>query len=807
MLFSYFRTAFRSLLKNKAFSFLNIFGLAIGMACCMVIFQYVTYEKSYDKFHTNYENLYRVQYNYYQNGTNIFECAAAVPAVGPAMKENFPEIEDYAIAYPASGIISYNNVPFRERKIQLATPSWLTMFNWPLVQGDIETVLDGPKKAVLTESTAKRYFGEEDPIGKYIKYAGGWLSGDYLVTGIVKDVPENSHVKFDVLLSHASLKEPSNGQSETAWGWYDHNTYVSLKPGTDPEEFDKKFADYLYSIRGEMFEESNRLQEFVLQPITDIHLYSNLLQESEPEENGDAQSVYFLGILAIFILVIAWVNYINLASAKSMERAREVGVRKVLGAYKGQLIRQFIVESVLVNLLAALVSVGLVSIVIPYFNQLTGSALSLGLIFNSGTWLLVVAVFVGGAFLSGLYPAFVLSSFKPIVVLKGKMATSSRGTALRKVLVSFQFLASVTLIAGTLIVYKQLQYLKSRDLGFSIEETMVLQGPQVLQVDSLFSNYLEGFKNEVERIAAVDVLTTSTNVPGDEIYWTNGAKRTEAPDSEFRTIYNVGIDYDYVPSYEIEVVHGRNFDKSFATDSSAIMLNVAATRFLGFDNPEEAVGKRVTHNGIEQEVVGVLDNYNQMSLRNNVAPILYNLVPASNSFFSLKLNNGGSAQTVESVKAAWDNFFPGNPMDYFYLDSFFNRQYAKDDLFGRVFSIFSGLAIIVSCLGLFGLSAFSALQRTKEIGIRKVLGADVKNILLLLSKEYFYLILVAVVIGVPLTYLVMNQWLDNFVYRTNISWFVFVAAALIVLLVAFFTISFQIIKTAKTNPSRTLRYE
>lgn len=807
MLYSYFRTALRSLLKNKAFSLLNILGLAIGMACCMVIFQYVTYEKSFDKFHPNYENLYRVQYNNYQNGTTIFKCAAAVPAVGPAMKENFPEVEDYAIAYPASGIVTYDNKPFREKRIQLVTPSWLTMFNWPLLRGDINTVLDGPKKAVLTESTAQRYFGNQDPLGKYITYSSGWLTGEYLVTGIVADVPDNSHIKFDLLLSHSTLREPSNGQSETNWGWYDHNTYVSLQADNDPQVFDKKFKDYLYSIRGKIFEENNRLQEFVLQPITEIHLNSNLLQESEPEENGDAQSVYFLGVLAIFILVIAWVNYINLASAKSMERAKEVGVRKVLGAYKNQLIRQFIVESVLVNLMAALLSLGIVVLVLPYFNQLTGSALSFNLIFNSGTWLLVIAIFLTGAFLSGLYPAFVLSSFRPIVVLKGKMSSSSQGTWLRKILVTFQFLASVTLIAGTLIVYKQLNYLKARDLGFDIKETLVLQGPSVLQVDSLFTNYLEGFKNEVSRIASVQGVTTSTNVPGDEIFWTNGAKRAEAPDSDFRTIYNVGIDYDYVPNYNIEITGGRNFDRNFVTDSTAVMLNVAATKFLGFESAEEAVGKKITHGGIQKEVVGVLDNYNQMSLKNNVSPILYHLIPASNAFFSLKLRGGSSGQTTEAVKAAWDNFFPGNPMDHFYLDSFFNRQYAKDDLFGKVFSIFSGLAIIVSCLGLFGLSAFSALQRTKEIGIRKVLGANVSGILLLLGKEYFYLISIAVVIGVPLTYLVMNQWLNNFVYRANIGWLVFAASALIVLVVALFTISFQIVKTAKTNPSNTLRYE
>ncbi len=807
MLYSYFRTALRSLLKNKVFSLLNILGLAIGMACCMIIFQYVTYEKSYDKFHPGYEDIYRVQYNNYKNGTIVFESAAAVPAVGKAMKENFPEVIDYSIAYPTSGIVTYKDRNFREAKIQLATPSWLTMFNWPLLRGDINTALEGPKKMVLTESSAKKYFGDEDPMGKHIFWSNGWFDQEYLITGIVKDVPNNSHVKFDMLASHASLREPSDGSSETAWGWYDHNTYVSLQPGTDPADFDKRFADYLYSIRGENFEANNSLQEFLLQPITDIHLKSALLQESEPQENGDAQSVYFLGILAIFILVIAWVNYINLASAKSMERAKEVGVRKVLGAHKTQLIRQFIVESILVNLIGALLSLLIVLLALPYFNELTGSILSLGLIFNSGTWILIVGVFLIGAFLSGVYPAFVLSSFKPVTVLKGKLGASGSNVTLRKVLVVFQFCASVVLIAGTLIVYKQLTFLKNQDLGFDMAETMVLRGPSVIQVDSLFDNYLEGFKNEVARESSIMGVSTSTNVPGNEIFWTNGAKRTEQPDTDFKTIYNVGIDFDYVTNYEIEVVYGRNFDRDFATDSAAAILNVAATQFLGFESPEDAIGKRVTHAGIEKEVIGVLDNYNQMSLKSTVSPILYRLIPSGNSFFSLKLQGGNAARTAEAVKLAWDNFFPGNPMDYFYLDSFFNRQYAKEDQFGSVFSIFSGLAIFISCLGLFGLSAFSALQRTKEIGIRKVLGATVPNILLLLSREYIWLILISVIIGVPLTFWVMENWLSNFAYRTNIGWAIFVIASAMIFVVALLTVSYQTLRTARANPSNTLRDE
>ncbi len=803
MLYSYFRTALRSLLKNKVFSFLNIFGLAIGMACCMVIFQYVTYEQSYDKFHSNHENLYRVNYHYYKNGENIFECAAAVPAVGRAMRDNFPEVEEFSIAFPVSGIITYQDKSFRESKMQLVTPSWLEMFDWPLLRGDIKTALDGPRKAVLTESTAKKYFGDEDPLGKYMKFG----DRQFLITGITKDVPKNSHITFSILISHSTLKEGGDDSSETSWGWYDHNTYVSLKPGTDAEAFDARFNEWLLNERGERFKEYNYSQTFPLQAITDIHLGAEYLQESQPEEKGDAQSVYILGVLAIFILVIAWVNYINLASAKSLERAKEVGVRKVLGAYRSQLIRQFITESIVVNLIAAVFSVLIVSLVLPYFNQLTNSPLSLALIFNSGTLLLVIAVFLAGAFLSGLYPAFVLSSFKPITVLKGKFRSSGSGNMLRKTLVAFQFTASVFLIAGTFIVYKQINFLKNYDLGFDMEQTLVLRGPGVLQVDSLWNNYVEGFKNSVTGMASVESFSTSTNVPGNEIFWTNGAKRAEAPDTDFKTMYNVGIDYDYVSSYGIELVVGRSFDKNFPTDTAAAVLNVAGIEFLGFESPEEALGKKVTHNGIDKTVVGVLANYNQMSLKTEVAPIIYRLNEASDSFFSMKLVGGNNARTTEEVARVWEQFFPGNPFDYFYLDAFFNRQYAKDDQFGAAFSIFSGLAIVVSCLGLFGLSAFSALQRTKEIGIRKVLGASIPNILLLLSREYLWLIGIGVVLGVPLIYFFMDYWLNDFAYRTSMGWLSFAGTAAIVFVVALVTVGYQTLRSARANPSKTLRYE
>jgi putative ABC transport system permease protein len=771
----------------------------------MIIFQYVTYERSYDNFHEDHDNIYRVQYNYFKDGEAIFECAAAVPAVGPEMKNNFPEVLEYARAYPIMGLIRKEDVSFKQ-KLQIVDPSWLTIFDWGAVTGNLQDALDGSNKMVLTKSAAERYFGNEDPMGKTLTWNSSWINEDFIVTAVLEDVPENSHIKFDVLISFQTLVDFDN-EAATAWGWYDFNTYVKMQPGTDHEVFNTKFDTHLHKIRGENFNERNFRQEFLLQPLTDIHLYSDLYQESEPEENGDADSVYFLGILAIFILIIAWVNYINLASAKSLERAKEVGVRKVMGAYRSNLVAQFIIESVLINLIAAIISLGLVYLSLPYFNQLTNSPLSLGLIFNSGTWLLVIGVFLSGALLSSLYPAFVMSSFKPIVTLKGKMTTSSKGTFLRKGLVTFQFLASVFLIAGTLIVFEQLTYLKNRDLGFEMAETLVIEGPSLIAVDSLYSAEYNSFKNEVLRHPNVKSMSGSSNVPGVEIFWTNSARKAELPDTENKVLYNAAVDYDYFPSYEIEVIAGRNFSKEFATDEDNIMLNESASKFLGYASPEEAAGQKVIHGGREKTIVGVVDDYNQMSLKKDVAPILYWCRETGRDLFSIKFEGISANQILSDVEEIYVDFFPGNPVDYFYLDAFFNRQYAKDDQFGSVFTIFSVLAIVVSCLGLFGLSAFSALQRTKEIGIRKVLGATVPNILMLLSREYMILIGLSVLLGIPLTFFVMNNWLESFAYRINIGWLVFIIAAVIVMLVAIFTVSYQTLKSARSNPSNTLRYE
>ena len=803
MIKNYLTTAFRNLWRVKFFSIINILGLAIGIAGCLLILQYVTYELSYDKFHDDHENIYRVQYNSYKNGDCLFKCAAAVPAVGPAMKDNFPEVLEYARAFPISGVITYKDKNFRESKMQIATPSFIQMLSFPLVIGDQNTSLSDVNTVVITEEIAKKYFGDEDPIGKTLTWNGEY---NFAVTGVLKDVPHNSHIKFGLLFSYRTLNELSDQQSETAWGWYDFNTYIKLAPGTDPLVFQNKFQEWLENEKKEEWEKRNGKKEFILQPISDIHLYSDLLQESQPQENGDGDSVYFLLIIAFFILFIAWVNFINLSTSRSIDRAKEVGIRKVVGATKAQLIRQFTFESLILNVFAALISILLVAILIPSFNQLMDSRLSFNLLTESNFWIALLILFFLGAFLSGLYPAFVLSSYKPVLVLKGKFSTNKKGILLRKGLVIFQFTASIFLITGTLTVYDQLQFMKNHDLGVNIDQTIVLRAPSV--TDSLFATKSNTFKNEVLNLSQVKNFTAATNVPGDEIFWANGIRKAEETSDQSKVIYLIGMDDNYIPTFDLEVIAGRNFSKEYGTDDSAVIINENAIHYLGFENAKDALNCKLRLNGKNRPIVGVINNYNQLSLKTATIPLLFLYQPVNNNrFFSIKINSDNPHASIDQLRDKWQEFFSGNPFDYFILDKFYNKQYKNDVKTANAAGIFAILAIIIACLGLFALAALSMLQRTKEIGIRKVLGAGVSNISLILSMEYLKLIILSILIAAPISYFILEKWLENFAYRINIGWEAFVLSAVIITVIAFISISYQLIRTTKVNPIDTLKYE
>jgi putative ABC transport system permease protein len=806
MIRNYFLSAIRSFSKHRAFTLLNVTGLSLGMIASLLILQYVKYEKSYDQFHAKAEDIYRVQYNGWQNGKLRFECAAAVPAVGPALKNNFPEVKRFTRLFPVSGVISYESpanglISHLEEKMQIVDSSVFEIFDFNLLRGDPSTALEGPGKVVVSGKAAKKYFGDTDPIGQWLTWNGNQR---FEVSGVFADIPENSHIKFDFMLSYATLNRQTDNQSETSWGWYDFNTYVLLEPGTDIRSFQAKWDEYLEKVRGEDWRKTNRRQEFILQPLKDIHLYANLLQESEPDESGDGDSVYALTFIALFILIIAWVNYINLATAKSFERANEVGVRKTMGADKSQLIRQFLAESLMVNLFAAVIAVAGVRALWPMFSSLSGRAIPLDYILQPDFWLLVTVLFFGGSVLSGFYPAIILSSFKPVSVLKGKVRGTPGGSFMRKGLVVVQFVFSVVLISGSIIVYQQLAFMRNQELGVDIHQTLVIRGPGV--TDSTYLSKMESFKAEALRIPGVKSMTSSSNVPGDEIYWAQGIRKFVSDPTTTISGYTVGIDEDYVEAFNLKLAAGRAFDKDHVDERHSVIVNRAMSDALDFRDPEAAIGERVIH-GDTFEIVGVLENYHQMSLKEAVVPLVFRYTPDVGSFYAFKIEGDNYQQVLSSIQGPWNTFFPGNPMDHFYLDDFFNRQYESDRQFGQICGLFTALAIFIACLGLFGLASFLTIQRTKEIGIRKVLGSSPANIVVLLSRGFIQLVLIANLIAWPLAWFLMNSWLESFPYRITINPMLFVIAGGGVVVIAFLSVGLQTLRAALVNPAETLKYE
>ncbi len=815
MILSYFQTALRNFFKHKTYTILNVIGLSLGMVASLFIWQYVKYERSYDTFHSKAQDIYRVQYNQYQAGKLRFESAAAVPAVGPTLQNNFPEVLQFTRLYPVNGVVSYESpenglISFLEEKMQITDTSVFDVFDFKLIDGNEHTALNGPGRVVISRKAARKYFGENSPMGKTITWNGAdrfWEGGSrFEVTGVFEDLPQNSHIKYDFLFSFQTLLGTAgdNNQQETSWGWYDFNTYVLLRPGTDVSVLQAKWDKFLAETRAEDWKKFNGRQDFILQPLLDIHLGKVLLQESQPDERGDRDSVYALSFIALFILLIAWVNYINLATARSFDRANEVGIRKVMGAVRNQLIYQFLSESFLVNLFAALLSLAVIWLAWPLFSELTGRNIPMGYLFHSDFWLILLTLFGVGSILSGFYPAIVLSSFKPVAVLKGRIMRSGYGNMLRKSLVIFQFASSVCLIVGSLVVYQQLNFMRTQDLGVDIVKTLVVKSPGI--IDSTYMSKMEALKTEALRIPGVKSITASTNVPGDEIFWASGIRPQVSNRESAISGYTVGIDQDYISSFGLSVIAGRGFDLDHPGEAKRMIINRAMAEALKWNDPAEAIGQKV----IQQdtfEIVGVLENYHQMSLKETVTPLVYRFTPEFAAFYAFKIEDDNYKEVLSGLEGPWKSLFPGNPMDYFLLDQFFNRQYEGERQFGRIFGLFTMLAIFIACLGLFGLASFMTIQRTKEIGIRKVLGSTAPNIVLLLSRGFIQLVLVANLIAWPLGWWIMTQWLQGFPYHITISPLVFVVAGGGVVFIAFLSVGFQTLKAAMINPAQTLKYE
>ncbi len=817
MFTNYLKIAWRNLAKHKMFSLINIFGLAIGMAVCLLILQYVSFKLSYDQFNENAADIYRVVNDRYQQGNLIQHGTITYSGVGKALNDDYDDvIANARIATFGQTILSNGDKKIEDEHVFFGENIFFQMFDYPITAGSRKEMLKEPFTLAISETLAKKIFdlprnNFEDIIGKAIVLNRD--SMPYRVDAVFKDVPENSHLDFCMVISYPTIMhfwKESNYDFTQSDFWH----YVQLKPGTDYRKINAGMAVFSQKhFQGNKISGSD--EKFYLQPLSNAHLYSDF--EYEIGRTGSSTAVWGLLTIAIFIIVIGWVNYINLATARSAERAREIGILKVVGVLLNQLIAQFLFESILVNLIALALAVLFVYLLQGGLNKLLEQQLSMAYIFSKGMkgysiLIGLIALIITGMLLSGFYPAFVLSSFRPIQVLKGQFSSGTKGILLRKVLVISQFCITAILIAGAIIVTKQLNFLNKTNLGFDMEQVLVVKQPMLTGYDSTFINKITILKEEFKTISAVEAAATSGNVFGNELGRSFNVRQADSASNNQFTVRVMQTDYDFVPLYKMKIIAGRPFSSSdHDPDGSKLkntLINRSAAKLLGFASPEAAIGKDILRGTRRWTVIGVLEDVHQKSLRYPMEPTVF--IPSFGTYndISLRLKTTQNLPgTISAIKAKYDAMFPGNHFDYFFLNDHFNWQYKNDQLFGKVFNIFAGIAIFVACLGLFGLVLFATVKRTKEIGVRKVLGASVSDILLLLSKDFAKLVVVAIVLAIPLSWYIMNRWLQDFSYRTAISWWIFPLCALLALGIAMATIVVQSIRAANSNPVKSLRTE
>lgn len=803
--------AWRNLLKRKLYSFINIFGLAIGVAVCLVILKYVDFELSYDSFHKNANNIYRTTTTYYQNGELRGTGVISGYAQGPSLLDDIPGVQRYIRTHPMYGgaVLTYVSpsgkvLTFFEENIQYVDSTFLDVFTHHAIAGNENTAMDRPNSVVLTKSAALKYFAEdEDPVGKILKVSGGWADGDYEVTAVLEDVPENAHFTFDFLFPIHNLLKGDQYTNDDGWGWNNFVTYIELHPGTDVKALQSKFPAFIEKYRGDDLAKSNGKIVLNLQPILDIHLNPGLEYESSPTVSKN--TVYFFIIISIFILAIAWINYINLSTARAMERAREVGIKKSIGALRSQLVSQFVFESVLVNLLSVVLATLLALALLPILGDIVGKHLAFDFS-DPRFWTILFVLFALGSVVSGFYPAFVLSSFKITTVLKGGSDKTRDGFSLRKALVVFQFASSLILIAGTFAVYRQVVFMRDQDKGLTMEQMLIVKGPSIVD-RATAKERLITLKNQIKEISNVMNVTTSGSIPGGGHNWGTGMRKDGAQLDDNRDGHVVWVDPDFVETYGITLLSGRNFNPQITSDMESVLVNEAALKAFGLGTAEAALQERIILGGDTTAILGVLKDYHWSSLKTEHQPWLFKADTISHRNFSVLLSGRDVHQTVAAVEEKYKEAFPGNPFDYFFLDDFFNNQYKGERQFASIFSLFAMLAIVIACLGLWGLAAFTTTQKLKEIGIRKVLGASVYSIMSLLSWQFFKLVLMATVIAIPLMWYGVDWWLSGFAFRIGLEWDLFVVPVIILAALALGTVSTQILRGASINPARILRSE
>jgi putative ABC transport system permease protein len=794
---NYFKIALRNLLRHKGYSFINIAGLAVGITCCLLILLFVQDELSYDRYHEKADRIYRLVVENEAEG-RVFQNALSSAPMVPALLRDYPEIESAARFYPveASVMVSYGEKRFYEERFFYADAAAFEIFTFPFIKGDPKTALKEPNTVVLTEAMARKFFGEENPLGKILKVD---LQRDYLVTGVIKNIPNNSHLQFDFLASFQSL-ESILGEALQSWTYNPFFSYLVLPRDYPHRELDQKIASLFEKNIGEQLQSLGwRLQPY-LQPLTDVHLHP---LGNELYAQGDIRYVYIFSAIALFILVIACINFMNLATARSEMRSREVGMRKILGSQQRQLVAQFIGESVLMALIATLIAVVLIELILPSFNAIANRELAIdyrnNLLLVAG--LLALTLFVG--VLAGSYPAFFLSAIKPLEVFKSRTATGWRGFLSRKALVVFQFGISIILMIGTVVVYNQLDYLRNKKLGYNQEQVIVvpIKGAGLLEQRQVL-------KHALLQNSAVSRMTFTSRYPGIGTFGTV-ARRPDRPEVQVTDMKVLLNDFDYIETLDIALAAGRSFSRQMDADTTRdLIINETAARALGWNTPQEAVGKTVNYfRNRSGTVIGVVKDFHFQTLHMGMQPLMMVFAPDGYGYAMVRIAAHDIGGTLEHVKRAWTAFAPQWPFEYLFLDDNFGKQYEAEQRLGKIFGAFGGIAIFIACLGLFGLASFTAGRRTREIGIRKVLGATASGIVHLLSREFLKLVLVANVIAWPVAYFAMNKWLQSFAYRIDIGWWIFALAGGLALLIALLTVSTQAIKAALANPVEALRYE
>jgi putative ABC transport system permease protein len=827
---NYFKVSYRYLAKNKTFAAVNIIGLAMGMAAALLIYEYVNYEKSYDGFHAEAPNIYRVTTEWNATITPEDKRATTVPWSGPGAKESFPEVLEFTRFAPLHQMTGDNSLRYKEMDIEgtamyLADPGFLKMFSFPLIEGDPHTALSNPHQIILTESIAKKYFGDESPLGKmlFMNTHDNLSGNDFNVTGVIQDPPANSHMDFDFLISYSSMW-PGLSDGSTYWHWDNTYCYLKLHPTANALELEKKIAAQRVKQFGKDFDVWKDVLEFKLQPLQDIHLYSKL--KGELSINGDGRALDFLAIIGIFILLCGYINYINLSTVKAIGRRTEIGVRKVVGSTKTQLTLQLLIESLIINLL----SLGLALVIARICSPLMEVVFNIQwpkLGMENMTlqfWSAVLFIVLVGTFLSALYPAFIMTSFRPAEVLKGTVPISlSKGSrwTIRKPLTVVQFIFCIAFATGTFALYQQLKFMKEHDMGMNMDHVVAIRGYGFQS----YKSYRD-FKAKLSASSLVGSVSSSSAAPGEEIIMLSlKPKIKTANNSNLVEVKVVSVDEDFFKTLDVKFSAGRDFDFNSSTEKDAVILNEAAAFQLGHKDVSTILGQTI-YNGIEHlpfketpgNVVGVIKNYNQRSLHNPYEPIVYvpnwidgNQLGWNKFFYLIKLSPSASNENISTalneIKQTWNSTSPEHPFNYFFLDSHFDNQYKSETAFSSLFFFFSAFAIFIACLGLFGLVAFSTLQRTKEIGIRKVLGASVQNILMLLSKDFVVLILIAAAIAIPLVALGLQSWLQSYPFRISLGLWLLTVPLLLIAALSLITIVLKSMKVAMANPVDNIRYE